>query len=132
MVTGTSAIICNIGKCLRQRLAHISLEFLDDKGDKISKSKGNGLSMEEWLRYAPPESLALFMYQKPKAAKRLYFDVIPRNVDDYLSHLGNFEKLEDKNMVNNAVEKDVEAEPEVEEKKAPDKSKKAKKKAKAK
>ena len=70
--------------------------FLDDKGEKISKSKGNGLSMEEWLRYAPPESLALFMYQKPKAAKRLYFDVIPRNVDDYLSHVGSFEKLEDK------------------------------------
>jgi len=73
--------------------------FLDDRGEKISKSKGNGLSMEEWLRYAPPESLALFMYQKPKAAKRLYFDVIPRNVDDYLSHVGNFEKLEDKKKI---------------------------------
>jgi lysyl-tRNA synthetase class 1 len=59
--------------------------FLDDKGQKISKSKGNGLSVEEWLRYAPPESLALFMFQKPKAAKRLYFDVIPRAVDDYLT-----------------------------------------------
>ena len=59
--------------------------FLDDKGQKISKSKGNGLSVEEWLTYAPPESLALFMFQKPRAAKRLYFDVIPRAVDDYLS-----------------------------------------------
>jgi lysyl-tRNA synthetase class 1 len=59
--------------------------FLDDKGQKISKSKGNGLSVEEWLRYAPPESLSLFMFQKPRAAKRLYFDVIPRAIDDYLS-----------------------------------------------
>jgi len=65
--------------------------FLDENGEKISKSKGNGLSVEEWLRYAPQESLSLFMYQKPKTAKRLFFDVIPRNVDDYLSHLGSFE-----------------------------------------
>jgi lysyl-tRNA synthetase class 1 len=64
--------------------------FLDDKGQKISKSKGNGLSVEEWLRYAPPESLALFMFQKPRAAKRLYFDVIPRAVDDYLSFVEKF------------------------------------------
>ena len=61
--------------------------FLDDKGEKISKSKGNGLSVEEWLAYAPPESLALFMFQKPRAAKRLYFDVIPRAVDEYLGLL---------------------------------------------
>ncbi len=62
--------------------------FLDEKGEKISKSKGNGLSVEEWLQYAPQESLALFMYQKPKTAKRLYFDVIPRMVDDYLTFAG--------------------------------------------
>ena len=61
--------------------------FLDENGEKISKSRGNGLTVEEWLRYAPPESLSLFMYQKPTAAKRLYFDVIPKNVDDYLGHL---------------------------------------------
>jgi lysyl-tRNA synthetase class 1 len=64
--------------------------FLDDKGQKISKSKGNGLTVDEWLAYAPPESLALFMYQKPRAAKRLYFDVIPRAVDDYLTFLDKF------------------------------------------
>ncbi len=64
--------------------------FLDENGEKISKSRGNGLSVEDWLSYAPPESLSLFMYQKPKTAKRLYFDVIPRNVDDYLSHLNSF------------------------------------------
>ena len=65
--------------------------FLDDQGAKISKSKGNGISVEEWLRYAPPESLSLFMYQKPKSAKRLYFDVIPRNVDEYLTHVEKFD-----------------------------------------
>ncbi len=63
--------------------------FLDEKGEKISKSKGNGLSVEEWLSYAPEESLALFMFQKPRAAKRLFFDVIPRAVDDYLSFAKN-------------------------------------------
>ncbi len=59
--------------------------FLDDKGSKISKSKGNGISLDEWLTYAPAESLALFMYQKPKTAKRLFFDVIPKAVDEYLT-----------------------------------------------
>ena len=59
--------------------------FLDEHGQKISKSRGNGLSVEEWLRYAPPESLAQFMYHQPQRAKRLYFDAIPRAVDDYSS-----------------------------------------------
>ena len=61
--------------------------FLDGDGQKISKSKGNGLSVDEWLTYAPNESLAQFMYNKPNAAKRLYFDVIPRSVDEYVSNL---------------------------------------------
>ncbi len=61
--------------------------FLDEKGEKISKSKGNGLSVEQWLAYAPPESLAQFMFNKPQAAKRLSFDVIPRAVDEYLAHV---------------------------------------------
>jgi lysyl-tRNA synthetase class 1 len=64
--------------------------FLDEQGQKISKSKGNGLSVEEWLRYAPPESLALYMYQQPRRAKRLYFDVIPKTVDEYLTYLDKF------------------------------------------
>jgi lysyl-tRNA synthetase class 1 len=64
--------------------------FLDENAQKISKSKGNGLSVEEWLAYAPPESLSLFMYHKPRAAKRLYFDVIPRAVDDYFSFLSRY------------------------------------------
>ena len=77
--------------------------FLDEKGQKISKSKGNGLAVEDWLRYAPPESLALFMYQKPKAAKRLYFDVIPRAVDDYIAFLGKFPEEEAQAQLNNPV-----------------------------
>ena len=61
--------------------------FNDEKGEKISKSKGNGLSMEEWLAYAPAESLSYFMFQKPKTAKRLHFDVIPKAVDEYHQQL---------------------------------------------
>jgi lysyl-tRNA synthetase class 1 len=61
--------------------------FLDENGQKISKSKGNGLTIDEWLTYAPRESLALYMFQKPRVAKRLYFDVIPKAVDDYISLL---------------------------------------------
>ncbi len=64
--------------------------FLDENGEKISKSKGNGLTIDEWLTYAPPESLALYIYQKPKTAKRLHFDVIPKAVDEYLSFLDAF------------------------------------------
>jgi lysyl-tRNA synthetase class 1 len=61
--------------------------FLDDRGQKISKSKGNGLAIEEWLKYAPAESLSLFMFNQPQRAKRLFFDVIPRAVDEYLAHV---------------------------------------------
>ncbi|MSP48112.1 MAG: lysine--tRNA ligase [Alphaproteobacteria bacterium] len=64
--------------------------FLDEKGQKISKSKGNGLAVEEWLRYAPAESLALYMFQSPRKAKRLFFDVIPRAVDDYLTFIEKY------------------------------------------
>ncbi len=60
--------------------------FLDERAQKISKSKGNGISVEEWLRYAPPESLAQFMFNAPQRAKRLHFDVIPRAVDEYLAN----------------------------------------------
>ncbi len=70
--------------------------FLDDKGQKISKSKGNGLTIDEWLTYADPESLALFMYTKPREAKRLYFDVIPRAVDDYGAFLSAYQRQADK------------------------------------
>jgi len=69
--------------------------FLDEHGQKISKSKGNGLTIEEWLRYASPESLSLFMYREPKSAKRLYFDVIPRQVDDYQQFLDGYPRQQD-------------------------------------
>ncbi|MBO4643229.1 MAG: lysine--tRNA ligase, partial [Alphaproteobacteria bacterium] len=62
-----------------------------------------GLSMEEWLKYAPAESLSLFMYQKPKTAKRLYFDVIPRATDEYLNFIGAYGRQEDKDKINNPV-----------------------------
>lgn len=66
--------------------------FMDENNQKISKSKGNGLTMEEWLRYGTPESLAYYMFQSPKSAKRLYFDVIPKATDEYLSHLDAFNR----------------------------------------
>jgi lysyl-tRNA synthetase, class I len=69
--------------------------FLDENGQKISKSKGNGLTIDEWLTYGPPESLALFMFRNPKSAKKLYFDVIPRDVDDYIKLLGEYHAAND-------------------------------------
>jgi lysyl-tRNA synthetase, class I len=77
--------------------------FLDENGQKISKSKGNGLTIEEWLRYASPESLSLFMYREPKAAKRLYFDVIPRHVDEYLQFLDAYPRQGLKEKLGNPV-----------------------------
>ena len=66
--------------------------FMDENNQKISKSKGNGLTIEEWLRYGAPESLTYYMFQSPKSAKRLYFDVIPKATDEYLSHLDAFNR----------------------------------------
>ena len=77
--------------------------FLDENGQKISKSKGNGLTIDEWLTYASPESLALFMYQKPREAKRLHFDVIPRAVDEYLSFLDAYPRQDARNRLGNPV-----------------------------
>ena len=61
--------------------------FLDEKGEKISKSKGNGITIDEWLEYASPESLSLFMYQNPKRAKKLYKEIVPKAVDEYLDFI---------------------------------------------
>jgi lysyl-tRNA synthetase class 1 len=66
--------------------------FMDENNQKISKSKGNGLTMEEWLRYGTPESLTYYMFQSPKSAKRLYFDVIPKATDEYLQQLDAFNR----------------------------------------
>ncbi len=68
--------------------------FLDQNGQKISKSKGNGISIEEWLAYASPESLSLYMFQSPRKAKRLYFDVIPKAVDEYYTFVSKFHQQE--------------------------------------
>jgi lysyl-tRNA synthetase class 1 len=77
--------------------------FLDEHGQKISKSKGNGLTIDEWLTYAPTESLALYMFQKPRTAKKLYFDVIPRAVDEYYQFLAAYPRQGWKERLGNPV-----------------------------
>ncbi len=84
--------------------AHFTYEmFLDEQGEKISKSKGNGISIDAWLTYASAESLSLFMYQKSKTAKRLFFDVIPKAVDEYHQHLRAYATQDEKERLNNPV-----------------------------
>ena len=83
---------------------HFSYElFLDEHGQKISKSSGNGVSIDEWLTYASTESLAYFMYQKPKTAKRMHFDVIPKAVDEYHQQLRAYAGQDAKARLNNPV-----------------------------
>ena len=77
--------------------------FLDQEGQKISKSKGNGLTIDDWLKYAPTESLALYMFQKPRTAKRLHFDVIPRAVDEYFAFLAAYDKQDAAQQLSNPV-----------------------------
>ncbi|MHA1564810.1 MAG: lysine--tRNA ligase, partial [Alphaproteobacteria bacterium] len=87
-----SARICRIlGKSPPQDFTYEL--FLDENGEKISKSKGNGLSLEDWLIYGPAESVSLYMFQKPRTAKRLYFDVIPKAVDEYLTFAAKYPEL---------------------------------------
>ncbi len=83
---------------------HFSYElFLDEHGQKISKSSGNGISIDEWLTYAATESLSYFMYQKPKTAKRMHFDVIPKAVDEYHQQLRAYEGQDEAARLNNPV-----------------------------
>ena len=77
--------------------------FLDEKGEKISKSKGNGITIEDWLKYASPESLSLFMYQNPKRAKKLYADVVPKAVDEYLTCIDKFDQQDAQHRLLNPV-----------------------------
>jgi lysyl-tRNA synthetase, class I len=77
--------------------------FLDEGGQKISKSKGNGLTIDEWLAYAPTESLALYMFQRPRQAKKLYFDVIPRAVEEYYQFLSAYPRQDEKERLGNPV-----------------------------
>jgi lysyl-tRNA synthetase class 1 len=77
--------------------------FLDENGEKISKSRGNGLTIDEWLSYASPESLSLYMYREPRKAKRLFFDVIPKNVDEYFQFASAANRQEGKDLLSNPV-----------------------------
>lgn len=77
--------------------------FLDENGQKISKSKGNGLTIDEWLTYASPESLALYMFQSPRSAKKLHFDVIPKAVDEYFNFLARYPAQDWKLRLGNPV-----------------------------
>lgn len=77
--------------------------FLDENGEKISKSKGNGITIDEWLAYAPTESLGLYMFQKPRTAKKLYFDVIPKAVDEYYTYLAAYFRQDWRERLGNPV-----------------------------
>jgi lysyl-tRNA synthetase class 1 len=77
--------------------------FLDERGEKISKSKGNGISLEQWLTYAPEESVAFYAYREPKKAKSLHMGVIPRAVDEYWQFRGNYAAQEPKERLGNPV-----------------------------
>jgi lysyl-tRNA synthetase class 1 len=77
--------------------------FVDEEGKKISKTKGNGISIEHWLTYATPESLSLFMFQNPKAVKKLYFDVIPKTVDEYWTHVEKYPAQEGAKALDNPL-----------------------------
>ena len=81
----SSKIIKLIGKTNPSGFAYEL--FLDEKGEKISKSKGNGITIDQWLEYASPESLSLYMYQNPKRAKKLYKEIVPKTVDEYLDFI---------------------------------------------
>ncbi len=99
---GLSSRICRALGTRPPELLNYEL-FNDEHGRKISKSRGNGLSMEDWLAYAAPESLAYFMYLKPRTAKRLHFDVIPKAVDEYHRQLRAYEGQDDAGRLANPV-----------------------------
>jgi lysyl-tRNA synthetase class 1 len=83
---------------------HFTYElFLDENGEKISKSKGNGLSIDEWLTYAATESLSYYMFLKPRTAKRLSWDVIPKAVDEYHQQLRAYPEQDADARANNPV-----------------------------
>jgi Lysyl-tRNA synthetase (class I) len=77
--------------------------FLDEKGEKISKSKGNGITIDQWLKYASPESLSLYMYQNPKRAKKLYKEIVPKAVDEYLDFIQKAKNQDELQLIMNPV-----------------------------
>jgi len=97
----SSKIIKLIGKTAPSGFAYEL--FLDEKGEKISKSKGNGITIDQWLKYASPESLSLYMYQNPKRAKKLYKEIVPKAVDEYLDFIEKAKKQDELQMLMNPV-----------------------------
>ena len=95
----SSRIIKLIGKANPSGFAYEL--FLDEKGEKISKSKGNGITIDQWLKYASPESLSLYMYQKPKRAKKLYKEIVPKTVDEYLDSIEKAKSQNDLQLLMN-------------------------------
>ena len=97
----SSKIIKLIGKTNPSGFAYEL--FLDEKGEKISKSKGNGITIEQWLNYASPESLSLYMYQNPKRAKKLYKEIVPKAVDEYLEYIDKSKNQNELEILMNPV-----------------------------
>ena len=97
----SSKIIKLIGKTNPSGFAYEL--FLDEKGEKISKSKGNGITIEQWLNYASPESLSLYMYQNPKRAKKLYKEIVPKAVDEYLEYIDKSKNQNELELLMNPV-----------------------------
>ena len=97
----SSKIIKLIGKTKPSGFAYEL--FLDEKGEKISKSKGNGITIDKWLKYASPESLSLYMYQNPKRAKKLYNEIVPKAVDEYLGFIENAKTQNELQLLMNPV-----------------------------
>jgi lysyl-tRNA synthetase class 1 len=97
----SSKIIKLIGKTNPSGFAYEL--FLDEKGEKISKSKGNGITIDQWLEYASPESLSLYMYQNPKRAKKLYKEIVPKAVDEYLDFIEKAKTQDDLQLLMNPV-----------------------------
>jgi lysyl-tRNA synthetase, class I len=97
----SSKIIRLIGKTNPSGFAYEL--FLDEKGEKISKSKGNGITIDQWLEYASPESLSLYMYQNPKRAKKLYKEIVPKAVDEYLDFIEKAKKQDELQLLMNPV-----------------------------
>jgi lysyl-tRNA synthetase class 1 len=97
----SSRIIKLIGKSNPSGFAYEL--FLDEKGEKISKSKGNGITIDQWLEYASPESLSLYMYQNPKRAKKLYKEIVPKTVDEYLEFIEKAKNQNDLQLLMNPL-----------------------------
>ena len=79
------------------------MNFLDEKGEKISKSIGNGISVDDWLRFSNKKSLELFMFQNPNRAKRLFFDIIPKTTDELLKLKNSFDDISNEEKFNNPI-----------------------------